>query len=894
MNYPNITNRLPFRIIAPVIVFILLAGSGLYAFSHFVASDFVARIIRNNLEERATDIYTIVDSNLDELIKGGLSGDEKAVRIRKVLTLSMIEDAMRQNDLKGAVLQDNAALLMDEPSRKILAAVSGEMKENVVTSVVYNRERYYLYLFEYEPWNWHIFLIKNESEYAALINKVRFAYAITGVVLLIASLFFILYLGSTMKAPLDKILELLKRGDKPKYKGIYEFEFLSDNIGAILESLQNETQKLNNIYHIALSKRGKDFFDEVVAAIARMFDLNSFIAKVNPDGETVHIISMHLNGELKENMDVSLTSTPCKDVIRNGRLTVIETGVYKQYPLSHLLAETRADSYACIPILDRGGRVIGIVDVFGKQRKFTDADLKVLQTIGQMAAAEFEMLEKTVLLDNILHSSTDTAIIATDLDFRITYYNPAAETMFGRTAVEATGQKLTEIHTLEGGDPVRFKKGIDLVKSKGEYKYTYKTRSGGETHHIDARIYGMMDEHKKLDGFVLMARDITDYKHLEEQLLHSQKLEAVGLLAGGVAHEFNNILTAIMGYGSLLQGKFREDDPSKSYVDNIVRSSRKAANLTQGLLAFSRKQIINPKPVNVNDIVRKVEELLVRVIGEDIDLRTVLTDADLMATVDSGQIEQVLMNLATNARDAMPMGGVLTIETEPVTLDDAYVKGHLDTRRGRYALISISDTGMGMDEKTKEHIFEPFFTSKEVGKGTGLGLSIVFGIIKQHNGDIVVYSEPEKGTTFKIYLPLSRRTQTDETQPIPLPSPKGGDETILMSEDNEQVRHLVKTVLRDAGYTVIAADSEDAVRVFEKNGGRIRLLLLDVVMPKKSGKAVYDDIKKIRPDIKVLFMSGYTEAVINKRGILEAGIDFIAKPISPDELLRKVREVLDR
>jgi PAS domain S-box-containing protein len=894
MNRPNILKSLAFRISAPVVVFILLAGSGLYAFSHFVAADFVARIIKSNLEERAGDIYSIVDTNLDELIKSGLSGDEKAVRIRKVLTLSVIQDEMRQKDLLGGVLRDHTELFMDEPARKILSAATGTIAENVVTPVTYRGEGYYAYLFEYEPWNWRIFLIKKESEFASVINKVWLAYIITGAALLLASLLFVFYLGKTFDAPLNTILVLLKRGEKPVYKGIYEFELLSDTIGTILESLQDETQKLNNIYHIALSKRGKDFFDEIVAAIARMFDLNSFIAKVNPDGETIHIISMHPTGLLKKDTDVPLASTPCKDVIRDKRLVVIEAGVSTQYPLAQLLAEMGADSYACVPILDRRGKVTGIVNVFGKHRKFTDADLKVLQTIGQMAAAEFEMLEKTILLDNILHSSTDTAIIATDLDFRITYYNPAAETMFKHTAVEVTGQKLTEIPGLDGGDPVSFKRGIDLVKSKGEHRYTYKTRQEGETHHIDAKIYGMRDEHKKPDGFVLMARDITDYKHLEEQLLHSQKLEAVGLLAGGVAHEFNNILTAIMGYGSLLQGKFERGDPYNSYVDSIVRSSRKAANLTQGLLAFSRKQIINPKPVPVNDIVRKVEELLVRVIGEDIELKTVLTNADLMVTVDSGQIEQVLMNLATNARDAMPTGGVLTIETEPVTLDDAYVKGHLDTRRGRYALISLSDTGTGMDEKTKEHIFEPFFTSKEVGKGTGLGLSIVFGIIKQHNGDIVVYSEPGKGTVFKIYLPLSRGLEAEQSEPIPLPSPKGGDETILMSEDNEQVRHLVKTVLQDAGYTVIAADSEDAVRIYEKNRESVRLLLLDVVMPKKSGKAVYDDIKKIQPDIKALFMSGYTASVINKSGVLDAGIDFIAKPISPDELLRKVRKVLDQ
>lgn len=895
MKFHGIMNHLPFRVLAPVVALMLVAGVGLYIFFHTVASDFVGRIIKENLDARAADIYTIMDRSLDELLKGGLSGDEKAVRIKKVLTLSMIEDTMKQSDLKGAVMQNGqTALLSDELSLHILETSIGEIKENVVSSVTYRGSAYYVYLFDFEPWKWRVYLIKGEAEYSALINRMRFAYIITGTLLLAVSVLFIYYMGRTIEAPLSRIIDLIKHGKKPDYKGIYEFEFLSDNIGNILESLQYETQKLNSIYHIAISKRGKDFFDEMAKAVAGMFDLNAFIAKVNPGGETVQIISMYINGKLEEKRESALQGTPCKNVIAQKELVVIESGVSRQYPASAVLAEVQAESYACIPVLGRRGDVIGIVNVFGKQRKFADADIQMLQAIAQMAAAEFEMLEKTVLLDNILHSSTDTAIVATDLDFRITYYNPAAEKMFGRTAAEATGRKLTEIHPLEKADPARFKKDIEIVKSRGEHQYAYETKKRGETHHFDSRIYGMKDEHNKLDGFVLMERDITDYKRLEEQLLHSQKLEAVGLLAGGVAHEFNNILTAIMGYGSLLQPKFKDGDPYKTYVDNIVTSSKKAANLTQGLLAFSRKQIINPKSVNINTIVKKIQELLARVIGEDIELRTILTDMDLMATVDYGQIEQVLMNLATNARDAMPHGGILTIETEQVTLNDEYVNNHLDTNRGRYALISMSDTGVGMDEKTKEHIFEPFFTSKEVGKGTGLGLSIVFGIIKQHNGNIVVYSEPGKGTTFKIYIPLSNELQAAEAQQVVSSPPRGGTETIFLAEDNEQVRNLVKTVLEGAGYEVMYADSEDAVRVFEESNGKIQLLLLDVVMPKKSGKEIYDDIRKIRPDIKALFMSGYTADIINRSGLLEEGINFISKPISPDELLRKVRDVLDR
>jgi PAS domain S-box-containing protein len=528
--------------------------------------------------------------------------------------------------------------------------------------------------------------------------------------------------------------------------------------------LQNETRKLNSIYHIALSKRGKEFFDEVALAVAGMFNLNSSISKINPDGETAQALSMCLNGELKGEMEIPLKGTPCEGVMTKKQIAVIERGIYQQFPSAQLLAEIRAESYAGIPVFDRKGDVTGIVDVFGKQRKFTDADMKVLRTIGQMVAAEFETLEKTLYLENILHSSTDTAIVSSDLDFRITYYNSAAEKIFGYKAEEAIGRKLTKIPMIDGIDPVLFRKGLELVRSKGEHQFFYAQKKDGEICYIDSRIYSMLDEHKRLAGFVLMARDITDYKQLEQRLLHSQKLEAVGLLAGGVAHEFNNILMTIMGYGNLLKDKLGEGYPYKKYIENILISSERAAGLTQALLAFSRKQILNVRSVNLNEIVRRLDGMLGMIMGEEIELRTRLADGDLMIVADSGQLEQVFMNLATNARDAMPHGGILTIETETLIVDDKNIPIPIESGLGRYAVVSYSDTGVGMDEKMRERIFEPFFTSKEVGKGTGLGLSVAFGIIKQHNGTILVSSEPGKGTTFKIYLPLSDQPPAKETQ----------------------------------------------------------------------------------------------------------------------------------
>jgi PAS domain S-box-containing protein len=405
----------------------------------------------------------------------------------------------------------------------------------------------------------------------------------------------------------------------------------------------------------------------------------------------------------------------------------------------------------------------------------------------------------------------------------------------------------------------------------------------------------------KEKGIVVMYEDITERKRadeekcrLEAQLFQAQKMEAVGQLAGGIAHDFNNILTAIVGYGNLLKTELPPDDPLISYAAQILNAAERAANLTHDLLTFSRRQFISPKPVRLNTIIRSIERLLARLIGEDIALSIELAETDLTVMADITHIDQVLMNLAANARDAMADGGNLIIRTELLKLDNRFIKAHGYGKAGDYALISFEDSGTGMDEKTRMKIFEPFFTTKEVGKGTGLGLAIVYGIVKQHDGFINVYSEPGKGTAFKIYLPLTQSTAEDVRQTDPLPVQKG-NETILIVEDDIQVRNLIKEVLIKSGYAILeAVDGEDAISLFIENKNAIRLIILDVMMPRKNGKEAYDAIQKVTPDPKVIFISGYSADVILRKNILKKGSHFISKPISPTELLNMVRTVLDR
>jgi PAS domain S-box-containing protein len=383
-----------------------------------------------------------------------------------------------------------------------------------------------------------------------------------------------------------------------------------------------------------------------------------------------------------------------------------------------------------------------------------------------------------------------------------------------------------------------------------------------------------------------------EHERLQAQLFQAQKMESIGQLAGGVAHDFNNILTAIIGYGSILQMKMVANDPLRINVDQILESAGRAAQLTHSLLAFSRKQVLNMKPTHLNGIISGQEQFLRRIIGEDIDMKTIF-NGDPVIMADSGQMEQVLMNLATNARDAMQKGGQLTIETDLMEMTDAFISAHGFGTPGTYAVISVTDTGIGMDEKMKQKIFEPFFTTKEVGRGTGLGMAIVYGIVKQHKGYINLFSQVGKGTTFKIYLPVHSGRVEEREKSIAAPPGMIGTETILLAEDDATLRAFFRDILTQYGYTVvIAEDGEEAIRKFIERKDEIQVCVIDMIMPKKSGKDVYDEIQRIKSGTKVIFSSGYTADKVQQEG-LPAGSQFIAKPAPPQEFLNKIREVLN-
>ncbi|MCD4700566.1 MAG: response regulator, partial [Candidatus Aegiribacteria sp.] len=403
----------------------------------------------------------------------------------------------------------------------------------------------------------------------------------------------------------------------------------------------------------------------------------------------------------------------------------------------------------------------------------------------------------------------------------------------------------------------------------------------------------MYDTSGGITGICGIARDITDRKRLEDQLHHAHKMEAVGQLAGGVAHDFNNLLQVINGYAEMALGNLDPSHPVHGFIEEIARAGNRAGVLVSQLLSFSHRQIINPVDLDLNETINRLLKMIRRVIGEHIELDFIPGKELGTVHADRGQMEQVLTNLCVNSRDAMPEGGTITIEIRNVLLNDEYIKTHSWARPGRYILLSVTDTGCGMDEDTMNSVFDPFFTTKEVGKGTGLGLSTIYGIVKQHDGQIQVYSEVGKGTMFSIYLPAVEHSTAEVSSSVDSPVP-GGTETILVAEDDDMVRRLTVQTLERAGYTVLdARNGKEAVRLFETHADEIALAVLDVVMPGLSGKQVHDRIKEIRPDVRVLFSSGYSSSAIHTRFVLDKGLQLIQKPYSPDDLIRRVREVLD-
>jgi PAS domain S-box-containing protein len=528
---------------------------------------------------------------------------------------------------------------------------------------------------------------------------------------------------------------------------------------------------------------------------------------------------------------------------------------------------------------------VRIVNLYGKV--FADNGDKPVRIVGTIQDITQRKEAEEAFQSLVTYAPTGIYIVQQG-KFAMT--NPGFEAITGYTAQDMLGQDCLILVSPEYRTFVK-EQAIQRLKGEGLPPYEYRfINQSGETGWVMETV--TPTQYKGQRAVLGYFMDITPLKKLEAQFLQAQKMEAVGRLAGGIAHDFNNILGVIIGYAEIMLMGLNENDPLSGYLGEIKRAAVRAASLTRQLLAFSRRQIQQIEVINLNEVVTDLETMLHRLIGEDLELVMELDSAPLFVKADKGQVEQIILNLAVNAKDAMPQGGKFTIETCDVYLDETYCRDHPYVSPGHFVMMAVSDNGTGMDEETRAHMFEPFYTTKETGKGTGLGLSTVFGIVKQSGGSIEVYSEPGFGTTFKVYLPSageSAKKPQAEIHSSPLP----GHETILVAEDDDGLRPLIIDMLKMYGYEVLEArDGDEALHICQGHEGPIHLMVTDVVMPHMSGRQLAEQVTSLYPQMEVLFMSGYTDDAIVRHGVLHEDAAYIQKPFSPDDLAKKVREVL--
>jgi len=774
----TIFKRLTLRMIVPVVMVVTAVGIGFYLSVLRTLSEYAEKDIRASLSRTAKEIYDICDNNFTALLQSGQIGNPKIVRIKRALTIGTIEDYAKRNNLR-LLLQDSEqqVLITYQADAALLAYVNKTHQKDPIVKLRISGKIYYFHHFDFKPWEWHIDLISDTTPFSPLINRVKAVYVLTAIFLLLGISAIILVLERGLRKPVQQIISAVREKHPPEYRGIHEFEFLSQNIAQMMTSLKERTQLLERLYTIGTIRRGEIFFHSIAQAIADATGLNTVITKVDEECKGFRIVAVGEAEGYRLQVDELLDGLPCELLINRSEPTLVRTGASEQFSEFKGIVANRAECYIGLAITDRKGRTIGCAHLFGNAREMDDWDMNIVKTVGRMAGSEFELMDKE-----------------------------------------------------------------------------------------------------------------QEQERIREQMFRSQKLESLGMLAGGVAHDFNNLLMGIQGRASMVLDEGETSQSVSEHVQAIEEYITRASELTSQLLGFARGGKYDSKPTDINVVLDHSAKMFGRT-KKEIVIHTEFAKDLPAVEIDRRQIEQVLLNLFVNAWHAMPGGGNLKLMTENVLIDETYAELHGCTP-GRFTKISVIDTGAGMDEATIKKIFDPFFTTRKMGRGTGLGLAMVYGIIKNHGGMITVHSTVGKGSTFAVYLPASDQTPQPET-----PRAKTiveGKETILLVDDEQMIINVASAMLKKLGYRIIVANGgHQALEAMERTGDDIDLVILDLIMPDLAGGEVFERLREIRPEVPVMISSGYSidgEA----KAIMDRGCNgFIQKPFNMSELSRKIRSILD-
>ena len=836
----------------------------------------------------SSGVSSILDMAAADLISAKLTGNPVVVEAKKKTVLEALRNSWALSRQNGIVTASDGQILATTLSPEITTSIVESRAEGKFTPD--RKGMHVLCISSFFPlWGWNVITVTEDS--AGSLQRKEVVFILPGILaaILLQSFGLYLVLRRNLQQPVTSVISSIEQERDIAKTGITELDKIGTAVNAAFWRERERTAEVES--ELGERMKAEAEVREKEAQIRLLLhstaegiygiDLNGACSFCNLSavrmlgyereedllGKKIHILIHHTRS------DGSLyPARECKAyrAYRSNSEVHIDDEVFWRADGTSFPVE-----YWAHPILEFGsvqGAVVTFIDI--SSRKRTE-----------------EKLQKSEKKYRELFDHAGDAIFIVDPSGRMLDVNEVACERLGYSRAELMTMTPLEIDSPD--QAVHVPARIEKLKRYGSLVFeTIHMRKDGTA--IPTEVGSRIIEFDNRPAILSTARNISERQKLEEQLRQSQKMESIGTLAGGVAHDFNNILTAIIGYGSISLMNMAQDDAGRFNIEQILAAAERAANLTKDMLLFSRKQATEKKPLDLNSIIRKMEKFLIRVIGEDITFRTVISNGSLPILADEHQIGQVLMNLSVNARDAMNKGGLLTIASEEVLLDRQFSALHGYGEPGRYALITVSDTGEGMNEQTRQKIFEPFFTTKEVGKGTGLGLAVVYGIIQQHDGHINVYSEPGTGTTFRMYLPLVESVMVTHDSGQTAPYPENGTETILLAEDDESLRKMTSSLLAALGYKIIiAGDGEEALQKFKEYREDIDLLLFDIIMPKKSGKEAYEEIAKICPDMKVIFVSGYSPDIIQDKIAFANNVTIVYKPVLPSDLLRKIRGVLD-